>query len=127
MSTLFNQLVWPRGGNVPPSIVFHEDAGHGWLQVPRHLLESLEIAEKISGYSYSDLDNGYLEEDCDLFLFIQALEAKYGLTREESIRFFNDIPKEYSERSKVRRLNHYQYKKTTTKNQFSNNQQLSFL
>lgn len=56
---------------------FYEDPGHGWLEVPTQELRDLGIADKISGYSYisSDGKRAYLEEDCDLSVF---LEAKVG-------------------------------------------------
>ena len=53
----------------------HEDPGHGWLQVPMAELEALNIREKISYYSYTDGTYAYLEEDCDMGVF---LEAKNG-------------------------------------------------
>ena len=53
---------------------FYTDPGHGWLEVPRALLHELNIAEKISAYSYQRGDSVYLEEDCDYFLFHQAMK-----------------------------------------------------
>ena len=55
---------------------FYEDPGHGWLKVKIADLEKLGIADKISGYSYMRNDYAYLEEDCDVTLFMDALEAK---------------------------------------------------
>jgi hypothetical protein len=55
-----------------------QDAGHGWLQVPREELNTLGILGDISSYSYQKLDdNGsndmvYLEEDCDMYCYIIA-------------------------------------------------------
>lgn len=48
-----------------------EDPGHGWLQVPLPLVNATikEKGLKVSGYSYKDKDNAYLEEDCDLTAF----------------------------------------------------------
>jgi len=53
--------------------IFHSDAGHGWLEVPKSELKSLGIKDKISRYSYIDGDNAYLEEDCDASVFIKAI------------------------------------------------------
>ena len=53
---------------------FYTDPGHGWLEVPRSLLHELGIAEKISEYSYQRGDSVFLEEDCDYFLFYQAMK-----------------------------------------------------
>ena len=55
-------------------LAFYSDPGHGWGQVSHSLIERLGIANKISGWSYMDAHSAYLEEDCDLPLFIK--EAK---------------------------------------------------
>ena len=55
---------------------FYADPGHGWLEVPRELLHGLGIANRISGYSYQRMDKVFLEEDCDLYLFSQAMRAR---------------------------------------------------
>lgn len=54
---------------------FHADAGHGWLAVKRQELIDLGILNKITSYSYQRGDSVYLEEDCDLTTYIQALKA----------------------------------------------------
>ena len=51
------------------------DPGHGWAKVPIELLEHLGIAGKITRYSYMNGENAYLEEDCDLSLFIDTMKA----------------------------------------------------
>lgn len=51
------------------------DPGHGWLEVPRGLLEVLGIQDKITSYSYINLGYVYLEEDLDMQTFVQALRA----------------------------------------------------
>ena len=48
------------------------DPGHGWLSVRRSELYDLGIASLISSYSYQKGNRVYLEEDCDLNIFIQA-------------------------------------------------------
>lgn len=60
---------------------FYTDAGHGWLEVPKSMLVELGIAEQVSGYSYQQGENAYLEEDCDAGLFIEALKET-GVTPE---------------------------------------------
>ena len=52
----------------------HEDAGHGWLEVPKKEIRSTPI--RISPYSYQDANNVYLEEDCDKWTFLSYLESK---------------------------------------------------
>lgn len=54
---------------------FHEDPGHGWLEVKKQELIKLGIAEKITHYSYQHGDKVYLEEDCDLATFMMAKKS----------------------------------------------------
>jgi hypothetical protein len=49
-------------------VQWYSDPSHGWLKVHRSFLFKLDIANKISPYSYTDGVHGnfvYLEEDCD--------------------------------------------------------------
>ena len=55
---------------------FYSDPGHGWLHVKLDELVELGIADKISGYSYIRGNTVYLEEDCDMSTFMNAMEAK---------------------------------------------------
>jgi hypothetical protein len=64
-------------GSKPAQIVFHEDAGHGWLQVPKSIIQDMGIADKITPFSYQDQNNFYLEEDCDMSLFLMAAGMDY--------------------------------------------------
>lgn len=57
---------------------FISDPGHGWIKVPHRLLAELEIADKISNYSYSRADYAYLEEDMDAATFFNAYRARHG-------------------------------------------------
>ena len=50
------------------------DPGHGWLKVPRALLEKLGIANKISRFSFERGDHVYLEEDGDMSTFLDAMD-----------------------------------------------------
>ena len=58
--------------------MFYEDPGHGWLAVTVEELIELGIADKITGYSYLIGNMAYLEEDCDLGVFVLAYKKKYG-------------------------------------------------
>lgn len=58
------------------SIVIFADPGHAWARVPKAKLKKLGIADKISTYSYQRGDYAYLEEDCDLGVYINALKSK---------------------------------------------------
>lgn len=50
------------------------DPGHAWGRVSLDELQRLGIVDRISEYSYMDTESGlaYLEEDCDLPLFLDA-------------------------------------------------------
>lgn len=51
------------------------DPGHGWLSVNmKHLIE-LNIVDQISPYSYFNKNCVYLEEDCDMSVFLKAARA----------------------------------------------------
>lgn len=55
------------------TIIAYSDGGHGWAKVKRAELEKLRIADLISPYSYERGEWAYLEEDCDLNTYCQAL------------------------------------------------------
>ena len=57
-------------------ITFHADPSHGWAEIPVSLIQELGISGQISHYSYVKGEEAYLEEDCDLGLFLRAYEAK---------------------------------------------------
>jgi hypothetical protein len=52
---------------------FHQDAGHGWLEVDRQDLVDLNIIDKITSFSYQKGNKVFLEEDCDYSTFWDAL------------------------------------------------------
>ena len=55
------------------------DVAHGWLQVPMKLIRRLNIADKITAFSYKAGGYAFLEEDFDWTTFHKAMEAN-GLT-----------------------------------------------
>jgi hypothetical protein len=59
------------------------DGGHAWAKVKRKELVDLGINSAISSYSYQFKDNVYLEEDCDMSTYINALKLVKGITREQ--------------------------------------------
>jgi hypothetical protein len=79
---------------------FYSDAGHGWLKVPKDKLAQLNIADKISTYSYMNGNFAYLEEDCDLSTFIEALKAQ-GME-------FNYTSHNHPDYSPIRQYKHYE-------------------
>lgn len=60
-------------------IVFHSDAGHGWLEVPRKLVKALGIEAEISSFSYQRGADVFLEEDSDAPKFIKAYTRVLGM------------------------------------------------
>jgi len=55
------------------------DAGHEWLAVKIKELQELDIAHKISSYSYQKGGTAYLEGDCDAAVFFDAYKQKHGV------------------------------------------------
>jgi hypothetical protein len=55
---------------------FVADSSHGWLKVPMSEIERLGIADQISTFSYQKNGMAYLEEDCDMTVFMKAREAR---------------------------------------------------
>jgi len=51
------------------------DSSHGWAEVKLSELERLGIAQKISRYSYVKGETAFLEEDCDLAVYLDALRS----------------------------------------------------
>ena len=76
------------------------DPGHGWLEVPRGLLEVLGIQDKITGYSYINNGYVYLEEDLDMATFIRALKANNSGIELE-------LDEVYQERTAIRGYDQY--------------------
>jgi len=58
------------------TLVMFTDPGHGWARYPKAGLVRLGIADKISGYSYQNGANAFLEEDCDLTTLVTALREQ---------------------------------------------------
>ena len=74
-------------------IKFYADPAHGWGEVPVSLIKELGIGDKISHCSYMKGDMAYLEEDCDLSVFLRALESRgMGYPKFVEIHTNNDSP-----------------------------------
>ena len=56
--------------------VYHSDPGHGWLAVKLSEIKMLGIETDISEFSYIKGKTAYLEEDCDMSKFINAMKTK---------------------------------------------------
>jgi len=57
-------------------VVVYNDPAHAWAKVNRTVIDELGIAYKITGYSYQRGTCVYLEEDCDLGVFIAAMKQR---------------------------------------------------
>jgi hypothetical protein len=58
------------------TITFYTDPGHGWAEIPMAELSALGIADKISPYSYRKGNIAFLEEDCDFFVYMEAIKGQ---------------------------------------------------
>jgi hypothetical protein len=85
------------------SITIYTDPSHGWAKVSLFELDSLNILDKISTYSYMRSNKGktyaYLEEDVDLSTYLKALDDK-GIK-------FRIIEKHANKSSKIRSYSRY--------------------
>jgi hypothetical protein len=77
----------------------YSDSGHAWAKVKYTEIVKLGIQHNISPYSYTRGDNVYLEEDCDLSIFVEAL-SKIGIKP-------TWIQHNTEKRSKIRSYNRY--------------------
>jgi hypothetical protein len=57
------------------TFTFHQDPGHGWIEVPDLVLLTFGVKGKISSYSYKHGNVAYLEEDQDAGVLLEAIEA----------------------------------------------------
>jgi hypothetical protein len=55
---------------------FYSDPGHGWLAVKRKVIYDMDLAGKITPYSYQRGQTVYLEEDLDANLLINTLRDR---------------------------------------------------
>lgn len=54
-----------------------EDPGHSWLEVPVEDVRDIAgVFDDITGYSPIKRRKFYLEEDCDMYTFVMAMEKK---------------------------------------------------
>jgi len=77
-----------------------QDPAHGWLEVPRGLLQVLGIEHTITSYSYQKGDRVYLEEDLDMIKFVRAIKANSNIEL--------DIQDVYQERTAIRSYDQYE-------------------
>ena len=56
--------------------IYTQDPSHGWVRVKKEEIKRLEIEKDISCFSYVNNKYVYLEESCDLGVFIKAKKKK---------------------------------------------------
>lgn len=83
----------------PIKLIFYSDPGHGWLRVPLRLLKSLDIADKISPFSYMRTEYAYLEEDRDASLFVSVMN--------EANRPIQYVERNTNKQSRIRNYDSY--------------------
>jgi hypothetical protein len=89
---------------------FYADPGHGWMKVSLNELQELGLIEKITSYSYMRNNDVFLEEDCDLSLFIKE-KQNLGI----KIQFKDHVSRRSS---KIRNYSHYSPEKALRMLQF---------
>lgn len=92
---------------LPTSYVFHEDPGHGWLEVPYQALKLLKIEDKVTGYSYIKDQTVFLEEDLDAPLFIKSFLVHIGKSENDFAYFWTICDRQYAHVTFIRNLKHY--------------------
>ena len=60
-----------------------QDAGHGWVRVPKAEIAKAGVADQISVHSFQKGNNVFLEQDSDMEVFVaartkQGLETKFA-------------------------------------------------
>ncbi len=79
------------------------DCGHGWLSVKKKELIDLGIANKITRWSYMKGNSVYLEEDCDMGVYLMAqhkrgvcIKVIHGKTHQTSpVRSYHSFDAHY--------------------------------
>ena len=79
------------------TINVYADSGHAWAKVKTASLIKLGISDNISSFSYQRNDYTYLEEDCDLNIYVNKLKEnniefkfkEYHTNKQSKIRSYN--------------------------------------
>lgn len=80
-------------------MIIYSDPGHSWLKVHISELFKRNLINKISEYSYKRGNYAYLEEDCDMTVFLDSLKES-GLNNEQIKNLF--VFKHTDKSSKIR-------------------------
>jgi len=76
-------------GKIMKTYTMYTDPGHGWLKVHVDELRDFGIEDSISQYSYRRGDYAYLEEDCDLSLFVERYVDRHIARPKISVQHAN--------------------------------------
>jgi hypothetical protein len=87
--------------------IYHQDSGHGWLEVPLKELRDLGIAHEITLYSFNNKGMIYLEEDRDAGKFLEARkkhEKPYRLLNNyiDGLCYIREFPRFESKNEEIR-------------------------
>ena len=93
--------------------LFYEDGGHGWLRIPK--LKADKLGLPFTPFSYNDSKWVYLEEDCDMRMFIHRdgrfphpmSDENYTDYLDYAKQFLSRIQRRYSHSSFIRDLESY--------------------
>jgi hypothetical protein len=84
---------------------FYSDAAHGWLAVKISDCFLLGISHKITPYSYVRGLTAYLEEDCDMPMYIAAYKQQTGA------EYLNHVCIDHNQSSVIRTYERWNYSK----------------
>jgi hypothetical protein len=105
---------------VETSYIYHQDSGHGWLEVPAGEIIAMGLTEKITPYSYLRQGKAYLEEDVDMETFLnlrkllpQAVDVKINYL--DGMSLIRDYP-QYKSENNMPEKNSQDRKKSSAKN-----------
>lgn len=82
---------------------FFEDPGHGWLKVSHQEVKELNIADKITSFSFMRSNYAFLEEDLDANTFYDAKKKQDKNIKLKIKRYFTN------KHSKIRNYENYKY------------------
>lgn len=80
-------------------MIIYSDPGHSWLKVHISELFKRNLINKISEYSYKRGNYVYLEEDCDMTIFIDSLKQTMNIEAIKNLFVFKHTDKSSKIRS----------------------------
>jgi hypothetical protein len=71
---------------------YYTDPAHGWLAVKFDDIKKLGIGNQISHFSRYKGNTAYLEQDCDMPLFVRAFTQTFGQEPKITQQFYRTCP-----------------------------------